>query len=121
MEAEKFFTAGGKASILAHLVRSHLPIQMREWLASTVRGMGYKEASHFLRNIGRGEDIAILDRHILRCLNRLGIIESVPESLARKRYVEIEQQMRVLASGLRIPLHHLDILLWYHETGEIFK
>ena len=121
MEAEKFFTPGGKASILAHLVRFHLPIQMREWLASTVRGMGYKEASHFLRNIGRGEDIAILDRHILRCLNRLGIIESVPESLARKRYVEIEQQMRVLASGLGIPLHHLDILLWYHETGEIFK
>ena len=28
--------------------------------------MSYKEASHFLRNIGFGENIAILDRHILK-------------------------------------------------------
>ena len=121
MEAEKNFMVGGKASILPHLSRFHTHMEMREWLVATVRGMGYKEASHFLRNIGKGADIAILDRHILRCLNRLGIIDSVPEGLARMRYIETEQRMRALALRLDIPLHHLDLLLWYHETGEMFK
>jgi N-glycosylase/DNA lyase len=94
---------------------------MREWLAETVRGMGYKEASHFLRNIGQGSEIAILDRHILRNLIRLGIIEGIPEGLVRKQYLQIEDRMRILARKIGIPLHHLDLVLWYRETGEIFK
>jgi N-glycosylase/DNA lyase len=121
MEAEAFFTVNGKAAILCHLRRCHTIPQRREWLAATVRGMGHKEASHFLRNIGMGDGIAILDRHILRCLKRLNIIDQVPEGLTKKRYLEIEQRMRRLAEEFHMPLSHLDILFWYHETGEIFK
>src|SRR5262245_1813493 len=40
-----------------------------------IKGIGYKEASHYLRNIGyRG--YAILDKHILRALSELGVIDS---------------------------------------------
>jgi N-glycosylase/DNA lyase len=119
--AEKRFNGAGKPSIRTELLRFHTTHKMREWLVPSIRGIGYKEASHFLRNIGFFEDIAILDRHILRNLMRFGIIEEVPEGLSRKRYLHIEEQMRVLAKRLRIPLHHLDLLLWYRETGEIFK
>jgi N-glycosylase/DNA lyase len=83
--------------------------------------MGYKEASHFLRNIGMGEDLAILDRHILKNLKILGVISEIPVSLTRNKYLEIEIKMRDFAENVKIPMSHLDLLLWYKETKEIFK
>jgi N-glycosylase/DNA lyase len=95
--------------------------QARDWLVQNVLGLGYKEASHFLRNIGRGGDLAILDRHILKNLQLMGVIESIPASLSRKKYLEIEQRMRELSRSMGIPMDHLDLLLWYKEAGEVFK
>jgi N-glycosylase/DNA lyase len=83
--------------------------------------MGYKEASHFLRNIGFADDLAILDRHILKNLKIFGIIEEIPKSLSKKKYLEIEEKMRNLANEVNIPVSHLDLLFWSKETGEIFK
>jgi N-glycosylase/DNA lyase len=97
------------------------PLQAREWLVQNVLGLGYKEASHFLRNIGRGGDLAILDRHILKNLHLLGVIEGVPPSLSRKMYLEIEERMRELSGRIGVPMDHLDLLLWYKEAGEVFK
>jgi N-glycosylase/DNA lyase len=74
-----------------------------------------------LRNIGFGEKISILDRHILKNLNLLGVTEEIPESLSRAKYVQIEKNMAEFAKKSNIPLSHLDLLLWYKETGEIFK
>lgn len=96
-------------------------LSAREWLVGNVKGFGYKEASHFLRNIGLGEDIAILDRHILRNLVQYGYLEAVPGSISRKVYLDIEGRMRELAGDLSMPMSHLDLLLWYKEAGQIFK
>ncbi len=93
----------------------------REWLVQNVKGIGYKEASHFLRNIGFGEELAILDRHILKNLKFFGAIEEIPRSLPRKKYFEIEKKMKKLAEKVKIPMSHLDLVLWYKETGEVFK
>ncbi len=95
--------------------------ECREWLVKNVKGLGYKEASHFLRNIGLGSNIAILDRHILRNLMHFGVIQKMPASLGRAKYLQLEQKMAKFARKVRIPLTHLDLLLWYKETGEIFK
>ena len=95
--------------------------EAREWIVENIKGLGYKEASHFLRNIGQGEDIAILDRHILRNLEELGVIDEIPKTLTKKRYMKIEEKMRDFADDIGIPLHHLDLVLWYRETGEVFK
>lgn len=93
----------------------------RGWLAQNVTGMGYKEASHFLRNIGLGEDLAILDRHVLKNLRLLGVIEEIPSSLSKSRYFEIEKSMKEFAEEINVPMGRLDLVLWYKETGEIFK
>jgi N-glycosylase/DNA lyase len=93
----------------------------REWLVANVLGLGYKEASHFLRNIGLGEDLAILDRHILKNLALLGVIDKVPQSPTKRLYIEIERQMPAFSSQAGIPMGQLDLLLWYKEAGEIFK
>lgn len=91
----------------------------REWLVENVKGLGFKEASHFLRNTGH-EDLAILDRHILRIMNEEGLIQSIP-TLTKKNYLELEQKLQYLASSLSVSLSHLDLLLWYLQTGEVLK
>jgi len=93
----------------------------RGWIVDNVKGLGYKEASHFLRNIGKGENLAILDRHILRNLVKLGVIDEIPKTLTKKRYLDIEKKMKEFAEEIGIPLGHLDLVLWYKETGEVFK
>ncbi len=97
------------------------PFSSRRWLVEHVRGYGYKEASHFLRNIGKGLDLAILDRHIMRGLEEFGVIDGVPGSLTKRKYLEIEEKMRRFSKECGIPMAHLDLLLWYMRTGEIFK
>ncbi|HYY48379.1 MAG TPA: N-glycosylase/DNA lyase [Thermoplasmata archaeon] len=93
----------------------------REWLVREIDGLGWKEASHFLRNIGRGDGLAILDRHILRNLVRHGVIRGFPASLTAAKYLAIEERMRRFSESVEIPMAALDLLFWSRETGEIFK
>lgn len=93
----------------------------REWLVKNIRGISYKEASHFLRNIGFGERFAILDRHILKNLIKLGVIDSLPKSLTPKLYKEIENKLSIFCDEVNIPMGEMDLLLWYKEAKEIFK
>ena len=94
--------------------------QAREWLVKNVKGIGYKEASHFLRNVGF-DDVAILDRHVLSVLREYGLIDEVPRSLTRGRYLEIEEKLVGLAGKLGLTLGELDLYLWYLKTGEVLK
>ncbi|MEM2740151.1 MAG: N-glycosylase/DNA lyase [Candidatus Bathyarchaeia archaeon] len=94
-------------------------MEARYWLIENVMGLGYKEASHFLRNVGF-EDVAIIDFHILNLLAKYGIIER-PRTLTPRRYREIESMLRVIASKLNVSLGELDLYLWYIETGKILK
>ena len=64
--------------------------------------MGYKEASHFLRNIGLGYDIAILDRHILKNLKLFNVIDEIPSSISKKKYFEIEEKMRNFSKKIKL-------------------
>lgn len=95
--------------------------EKREWIVKNIKGMAYKEAGHFLRNVGFGKEIAILDRHILKNLVKLEVIEDIPKSLTPKLYLEIEEKMKAYCKFINIPMDSLDLLLWYKEAGEIFK
>jgi N-glycosylase/DNA lyase len=121
IKARNMFLVDGKIAIESRISRFSGACDAREWLVRNVKGIGYKEASHFLRNIGHGADLAILDRHILKNLRSLQVIEEVPASLSRRRYLEIEKGMKELAEETKIPMSHLDLVLWYKETGEVFK
>ncbi len=94
--------------------------ESREWLIKNVKGLGRKEASHFLRNIGH-QDLAILDRHILKNLVRVGAIGRLPKTLTTKRYSAIEQKFLQFSHTIGIPMDELDLLFWSLETGEILK
>jgi N-glycosylase/DNA lyase len=118
--ARDHFSKAGAVSI-KKMIGAGSPDATREWLVENIKGIGYKEASHFLRNIGLGEDLAILDVHILRRLKELGVISEIPRSLTKKRYLEIEEKLRNFARKARIPVGHLDLLFWSMATGTIFK
>jgi N-glycosylase/DNA lyase len=121
VDARRLFTKNGGISIKALLGEFADTYERREWLVKNIKGLGYKEASHFLRNMGFGKDIAILDRHILKNLKLMGVIEEIPESMGRSKYLAIEKSMSRFAKDIGIPLAHLDLLFWSKETGEIFK
>ncbi|NYT02777.1 MAG: N-glycosylase/DNA lyase [Methanosarcinales archaeon] len=119
--ARETFSRDGKLAIKAVISSLGDPAGVRDWLVTNVFGMGYKEASHFLRNVGMGRDLSILDRHILKNLVRLQVIDEIPSSLTRKTYLGIEERMREFAARIGVPLDHLDLVLWYRQAGEIFK
>lgn len=98
------------------------PFERRDWLAQEkeIKGLGYKEASHFLRNIGvRGH--AILDKHVMRCLAEVGVVEATKPPATRTQYLKIEQQYLQFAREIRINSDELDLVLWSMKTGEILK
>ncbi|MBN1522198.1 MAG: N-glycosylase/DNA lyase [Candidatus Aureabacteria bacterium] len=119
--ARKLFLKNGKMEIRRRLSAKKNALLIRKWLVTNVKGLGFKEASHFLRNIGMGKNLAILDRHVLKNLQGLKVISEIPDSLTEKRYLEIENRMRRFAEKIRIPLSHLDFVLWHKETEDIFK
>jgi N-glycosylase/DNA lyase len=95
--------------------------ERRSRLVDAVEGYGLKEATHFLRNIGKNEGLAILDRHILRNLKRYGVIEIVPVTLTARQYYIHEDKFRSFSQKQDIPIDELDLLFWSMETGVILK
>jgi len=91
----------------------------REWLAQNIKGLGYKESSHFLRNIGF-KDSAIIDFHIIDVLAEHKLIDK-PKLLNRTKYLEIEQTLRKISKKLKMNLAELDFYLWYMATGKVLK
>lgn len=119
--AREKFNKNGKFHIRAILNDAGNIYEKRNWLLKNIKGIGYKEASHFLRNIGFVEDVALLDRHILKNLNLFNIINEIPKNITFSDYLIIEQKMKKFATDINIPLEYLDFVFWYKETGEVFK
>ena len=94
----------------------------RDWLVKEkrIKGLGYKEASHYLRNIGYS-GYAILDKHILRSLAELKIIDDPKPPNTRLKYLTVETHLKNLAARLKINFDELDLVLWSMKTGEILK
>jgi len=117
---DKFFKNG--SFIIKEIISAFPDVyKIRGWLAKDIKGIGLKEAGHFLRNIGYGEVLTILDRHILKNLKKFSVIKEIPASLTPSKYFEIEKKMIEFSEKIGIPSDHLDLLFWYREAGKIFK
>lgn len=96
--------------------------ELRDYFAKNknIVGLGYKESSHFLRNIGIS-GYAILDKHIINCLHELKIFKTPERSKSGKHYLEMENQLREFSKQVGINIDELDLVLWSYKTGEILK
>lgn len=106
-------------SLISENISSGGEVAARAWLVENIQGLGYKEASHFLRNTGH-TDLAILDRHIINLLAEESIIAR-PSNLSKKNYLEIEKQFQSIAKSLSVSPAKLDLQLWYLQTGKVLK
>jgi len=104
---ERILSAGGE-------------IEARDWLVRNVPGLGYKEASHFMRNVGFLE-VGILDRHIVRSLHEIGSLSTPEPPTSRERYLQKERVLVELAKEASMLPGELDLYLWYMKTGDIVK
>ncbi len=94
--------------------------EMRDWLIENIKGISYKESGHFLRNVGK-RDLAILDRHILKNLYENKVINEIPKTLTKKKYLHIENKFKEFAKKINIPMDEIDLLFWSNEEGSVFK
>lgn len=106
--------------VIKILRRNIKPTEKRLWLAENVKGLGMKESSHFMRNIGYS-NLAILDRHILKHLVACEVYKEIPNVSSRKNYLEVEKDFIKFSKKVKIPIDELDLLFWSNETGEILK
>ncbi len=96
--------------------------ERRDWLVREkgIKGLGYKEASHYLRNIGF-KGYAILDKHVLNCLAELKIIDDPKPPNTRAKYLTVEEKLNKLTEMTKIDFDELDLVLWSMKTGVILK
>ena len=90
--------------------------EAREFIAQNIKGLGFKEASHFLRNVGYC-DVAIIDRHILKFMYATKMIDRIPKVVTKKLYLEFEGILKEITSNLA----RLDLVIWQHVTGKVLK
>lgn len=120
-KSEYLIEAREKEELLFNILEKDINyIEKREEIVKNFKGIGYKEASHFFRNIGYS-NFAILDRHVLKILQKSGIIEEVPKCLTKARYLEIEEKLTKITEKLEINHSELDGYLFYLSSGRIFE
>ena len=92
----------------------------RDFIAKNIKGLGYKEASHFLRNTGHF-NLAILDRHVINIMIENNMIKEKPKTITKDIYAELENKLEKVAEKLKISQAELDLYLWYMKGGDVLK
>ena len=116
VKAERIIEARKNFSELNRMLSAD-PKKLREWLMENIKGLGFKESAHFMRNVGfRG--LPIIDIHIQNFLRKIGLYDKESESLTKKRYIELENKFLELAKQLKVPPEELDIAIWLYQSGE---
>ncbi|MBN1682404.1 N-glycosylase/DNA lyase [Candidatus Bathyarchaeota archaeon] len=119
--AEYIIKAREQKPYLKKIITSQISIHAaREWLVENILGIGMKEASHFLRNVGY-LDLAIIDKHIISHMIEQGIINERPKTITKKKYLEYEALLNQAALILEMPLGKMDLYLWANKSGEVIK
>ncbi len=109
--AEKFYSNGN--SIRSMLQEASNPRDVRRYLASEVSGLGPKQASLFLRNIGYASYIAVLDVHVLAYMNWAGLTKIPMKTVPTlKRYEELENTFIEHSCSFGFPPDNFDIAVW---------
>lgn len=92
----------------------------RDFLVKNIKGLGLKETSHYLRNIGY-RNICIIDRHVINIMHELDIFRSNDPPKNAKQYLMMEQQVKDYAKKIGIDVDELDLVLWSMRTGFVLK
>lgn len=95
------------------LKNSKTTIDIRKFIVKNIKGIGPKQASHFLRNIGYSNQIAVLDVHILRYMSIQGVISEEYKSVSSlKLYEYLELKLIKFLEFMLAPIGFIDQAIW---------
>ncbi len=117
--AERIIRLREKKDLLDKIIKMENGKEAREILVKNIYGYGYKEASHFLRNVGF-DDVAIIDRHISRFLFEKGLVKP-RKTITRKVYLECEEALSKITEELKLTQGELDLYIFYIKTKKVLK
>lgn len=102
-----------KRSLREFVYSFHDVVKARTWFVKYVPGIGPKQASMFLRNTGVSYELAILDRHVLNYMSKLGIYSGTNLFISGlTQYRQHEAVLREHAQELDCPVGLLDWAIW---------
>ena len=105
-----YYGGGSIRDILTHCENGE---KARLKLIAIATGIGPKQASLFLRNIGYTDELAILDTHVLRYIKWIGMpVEQPIQVYNIKKYSHVEKLFRSLAQQMGFSVAHYDIAVW---------
>lgn len=86
---------------------------VRRELICRLNGIGPKQSSMFLRNVGFTDELAVLDVHTIRFVQLRHICETQGRNMSSPRvYEHVEDALRQYAVGLGYPVGCLDTAIW---------
>ena len=86
--------------------------ELRNELIAKVSGIGLKQSSMFLRDVGVANDLAIIDRHVINYMRAVHLTSDLYKPLYNDRYIELEERLRDYATFLGYSLAILDRAIW---------
>ena len=108
--AENIYNDGTLKQILYLAVS---PEDARKALMHCAVGIGPKQASLFLRNIGYAQSLAILDVHVLRYMYMVDLVPNCMETVSSLAiYEKLEQLLQHYSREMNLQLGHLDLAIW---------
>jgi len=76
-------------------------------------GLGPKQASMFLRNIGYHTEFAVLDKHVIHYMKLIGLTTVSETSFSNiSAYQKMEMKLKSYAENFDLNLLHLDLAIW---------
>ena len=94
-------------------------VEARKFFVKQISGIGIKEASHFLRNIGYSNSLAIIDVHVLAFLKEFLLVDIENQSLTLQQYVKIEKILKNFVEHHNLDLGLFDLAVWYYMKNRI--
>lgn len=88
--------------------------KLRAFFVKEIKGIGPKQSSHFLRNVGYSNEVAVLDVHILRYMHIQGIIEETYTKAIStlKQYEKLESLLINFLKYMKYPIGFVDQAIW---------
>lgn len=103
-----------RGTTLSQIIRGQGEVKaIRMEIIKYGKGIGPKQASMFLRNIGYSSDLAILDKHIFDFMWVMGLTNSSRSSVSTiSEYERLEDCLLNYAHQYSLPIFYLDIAIW---------
>jgi N-glycosylase/DNA lyase len=90
------------------------PSDLRRELIYLCPGIGPKQSSHYVKNIGFTDNVAILDRHILNYLKLIDDLDICPKLVSKiDKYEEIERRFIDKVSKFNHAVSVVDQSMWF--------